>query len=139
MKCIDVVPGQSITVGGINIKTVPAYNTVKNDHPKDKKWVGYVLTLGDLKIYHPGDTNRIPEMKSISCDIAFMPLGQTYTMQNVEEAVAAVIDVKAKIAIPIHYGIYEGDEKNAVLFKQLLNDKVVTVIKECRNKLQPKP
>jgi L-ascorbate metabolism protein UlaG (beta-lactamase superfamily) len=135
-KCLDVVPGQSIKVEGVNIKTVPAYNTVKNNHPKDKKWVGYVLTLGDLKIYHPGDTNRIPEMKSISCDIAFMPLGQTYTMQNVEEAAAAVLDVKAKIAIPIHYGIYEGDEKNAVLFKQLLNGKVVTVIKECRNKLQ---
>lgn len=136
-KCLDVVPGQSITVDGISIKTVPAYNTVKNNHPKEKKWVGYILTLGDLKIYHPGDTNRIPEMESISCDIAFMPLGQTYTMQNVEEAAAAVLDVKAKIAIPIHYGIYEGDEKNANLFKQILKDKkVVTVIKECRTKLQ---
>jgi L-ascorbate metabolism protein UlaG (beta-lactamase superfamily) len=134
--CVDVIPGQSFTVGDIHFKTVPAYNTVNNNHPKDKHWVGYVLTLGGITIYHPGDTNRIPEMKVIHCDIAFMPLGQTYTMQNVQEAADAVMDVKAKVAIPIHYGIYEGASTDAPLFKQLLVNKVLVVIKVPLTKLQ---
>jgi len=135
-NCVDVVPSQSFNVGDIKFETVPSYNTIKNNHPKDKHWVGYVLTLGTLKIYHPGDTNRIPEMKAIHCDIAFMPLGQTYTMQNVQEAADAVMDVKAKVAIPIHYGIYEGASTDAPLFKQLLANKVWVVIKEPLTKLK---
>ena len=133
---LEVVPDQTYTFGDITIQTVPAYNTIKNNHPKEMGWVGYVISIGNLKIYHPGDTNRIPEMKAISCDITFMPLGQTYTMQNVEEAAAAVLDVKAKVAIPFHYGIYEGGEESAVYFQQILTNNVITVIKECRNELQ---
>ena len=136
MNCIEVVPDQTILFEGITINTVPAYNLIKYNHPKEMKWVGYLINFGDLKIYHPGDTNRIPEMKSIRCDIAFMPLGQTYTMQSVEEAADAIIDVKAKVAIPIHYGTYEGTEQNALRFKEILSNKAITVIKECRNKLQ---
>jgi L-ascorbate metabolism protein UlaG (beta-lactamase superfamily) len=133
---VEVVPGQSLTYEGINIETVSAYNTIKNNHPRDKKWVGYVLNLGGIKIYHPGDTNRIPEMQTITCDIAFMPLGQTYTMQNVQEAADAITDVKAKVAIPFHYGIYEGAEDNALQFKQLLTNKAITIIKVPQTKLQ---
>jgi hypothetical protein len=43
-NCVDVVPGQSFNVGDIKFETVPSYNTIKNNHPKDKHWVGYVLT-----------------------------------------------------------------------------------------------
>ena len=135
-NCVDVVPGQTFIIDDIGIETFPAYNTVKINHPKDKNWVGYLLTLGDLKIYHPGDTNRIPEMQSIRCDLAFMPLGQTYTMQDIQEATDAITDVKAKVAIPFHYGIYEGDVEGAQQFQQLLINKAITVIKEPKNKLQ---
>jgi len=135
-NCTEVIPGKSFIVEGIKFETVPSYNTIKNNHPKEKQWVGYILTLGEIKIYHPGDTNRIPEMKSISCDIAFMPLGQTYTMQNVQEAADAILDVKAKIAIPFHFGIYEGAEDNALLFKQLLINKATVIIKVPLTKLQ---
>jgi L-ascorbate metabolism protein UlaG (beta-lactamase superfamily) len=135
-NCIEVIPVQFFLADDIGIETVHAYNTTKPNHSKDKNWVGYVLTLGDLKIYHPGDTNRIPEMHFIHCDIAFMPLGQTYTMQDVQEAADAIQDLKAKVAIPFHHGIYEGDEESAQQFKQLLTNKAITVIKEPKNKLQ---
>lgn len=136
VNCKEVAPGQTLNIDGIKVKVVPAYNIVKNFHPKEKKFVGYVLTVDGVKIYHPGDTERIPEMKDIKCDIAFMPLGQTYTMQNVEEAVDAVLDVQAKVAIPIHFGMYEGAASDAVKFQNLLKDKVKVVIKECKNPLQ---
>jgi L-ascorbate metabolism protein UlaG (beta-lactamase superfamily) len=125
-----ISPGQSLTLGNILVSAVPAYNVIKtNFHPKGNEWVGYVLTVDGVKIYHAGDTERIPEMKDFSCDIAMLPLGQTYTMNSVKEAADAAIDVKAKIAIPIHYGLYEGKDGDAEEFKRLLKDKVDVIIK----------
>ena len=129
-NCKPIAPNSNIEIVGIQILAVAAYNTNKDYHPKTNNWVGYVLTINDVKIYHPGDTQRIPEMKEINCDIAFMPLGQTYTMTNVEEAVNAILDTKAKIAIPFHYGMYEGSNNDALMFKKLLEGKVKVVLKE---------
>lgn len=128
---VTLKPGQSQNVQNILIEAVPAYNVVKTDfHPKTYQWVGYVLLLDGVRIYHAGDTERIPEMKTFSCDIAMLPLGQTYTMNSVEEAAEAALDVKAKIAIPIHYGLAEGTIEDAVTFKKLLQDKVEVIIKD---------
>jgi len=123
-------PGFKETVGGITIEAVPAYNVDKtNFHPKANNWVGYIITVDGVRIYHAGDTERIPEMKNFSCDIAMLPLGQTYTMNSVEDAAKAALDVKAKIAIPIHYAMYEGTKADAEKFKALLEGKVAVVIK----------
>ena len=69
-------------------------------------------------------------MKDFSCDIAMLPLGQTYTMNSVKEATEVAIDIQAKIAIPIHYGLYEGTVEDAKEFKKILKDKVKVIIKE---------
>ncbi len=126
---IGVTPGYETEWHGIGIKAVSAYNVVKTDkHPKEKKWVGYVLTLGHVKIYHTGDTELIPEMKSVKCDIILVPLGQTYTMNSIDEAVSAVIDSDASVAIPIHYGMYEGNAEDAIQFKNILAGRVEVLI-----------
>ena len=124
-------PGMNRKVGDIVIEAVPAYNVIKTHyHPKKNRWVGYILTIDGVRMYHAGDTERIPEMKDFSCDIAMLPLGQTYTMNSVKEATEAALDVKAKIAIPIHYGMYEGTAEDAENFKKILKDKVKVIIKE---------
>ena len=124
-------PGMSTKIGDILIEAVPAYNVIKTQyHPKNNRWVGYILTIEGVRIYHAGDTERIPEMKNFTCDIAMLPLGQTYTMNSVEEATEAAMDIKAKIAIPIHYGMYEGTAEDAKKFKKILEDKVKVIIKE---------
>ncbi len=127
-KVATVKPFSTNKIYNYNIMTVPAYNIKKSFHPKSKGYVGYVIEISGTKIYHTGDTERIPEMKNISADIIMLPLGQTYTMNSVEEASEAAIDVKAKIAIPIHFGMYEGNEKDALKFKELLKDKVEVII-----------
>lgn len=129
-KTIISEPGLKKQVAEILVEAVPAYNAVKtNFHPRENRWVGYILTMAGVRIYHAGDTERIPEMKDIKCDITLLPLGQTYTMNSVQEAADAAIDVRARVAIPIHYGLYEGSQQDAFLFQDLLKDKVKVVIK----------
>lgn len=130
-KILTSAPGFQTELEEIHIQAVPAYNLKKtNFHPKENGWVGYVLTIGDHTVYHAGDTERIPEMKDIRCDVALLPLGQTYTMNSVQEAADAALDVKAEVAIPIHYGMYEGTDQDAERFKYLLKEKIKVIIKE---------
>lgn len=123
-----LAPGKKTEVNGISIEAVPAYNIVKSEkHPKESAFTGYILTINDVRVYHAGDTERIPEMKNFNADIAFLPLGQKYTMNSVEEAVDSAVDVKAKIAVPMHFGKYEGTAADALKFEELATKKGIQV------------
>jgi len=129
-KRVTLIPGQEyLAYNCIAIKAVPAYNISKTYHPKANNWVGYLITANGVTIYDAGDTERIPEMKDFTCDIAMLPLGQTYTFASVDDAVAAAKDVKAKLAIPMHYGDFEGTAGDAVSFKTKLDGIIPVVIK----------
>ncbi|MBN2279322.1 MAG: MBL fold metallo-hydrolase [Candidatus Marinimicrobia bacterium] len=130
LKTIQWVnPGDTLVIRDIPVEVVPAYNIKKNQfHPKENRWVGYILNINGVKIYHSGDTERIPEMQTFHCDIALLPLGQTYTMHNIEEAVQAALDINPKIAVPMHYGMYEGKAEDADRFKKLLEGKIEVII-----------
>ncbi|MGC8936569.1 MAG: MBL fold metallo-hydrolase [Candidatus Methanomethylicaceae archaeon] len=102
-----IVPGESIKVGDLEVKAVHAYNVKRFRspgvpfHPKGFG-VGYVLKVEGKAIYHAGDTDLIPEMKELGgIDVAMLPTGDTYTMDNSEAAEAAII-INPKIAIPMH-------------------------------------
>jgi L-ascorbate metabolism protein UlaG (beta-lactamase superfamily) len=121
-----IKPGESRTLGDLTVEAVPAYNITKaSSHPKGNGWCGFILSGEGVRIYDAGDTELIPEMKTITCDIALLPLGQIYTMNSVEEAVQAALDVKAKIAIPVHFGLYEGTNADADAFISALAAKGV--------------
>jgi len=129
-KRIVLKPGEIYNSRCIKIKAVPAYNITKTDyHPKSNNWVGYLITINGVTIYHAGDTERIPEMKDMTCDIALLPLGQTYTMNSVADAAESAKDVHAKVAIPMHFNYYEGTDADAQTFKTLLEGKINVVIK----------
>ena len=123
-----IKPGQKLEVEGVTIEAVPAYNTNKKFHPKSNGWVGYIITLDGVRIYHAGDTDRIPEMKHVKTDIALLPVSGTYVM-TADEAVQAALDVTPKVAVPMHYGSIVGDANDAQHFKDLLAGKVEVVIK----------
>lgn len=117
-------PGQQIVVDNIRIKAVPAYNLGKEFHPKDEGWNGYVVEVDNVKIYHAGDTNLIPEMSKLGkIDLAFLPVGGLYTM-NAEEAAKAALIIKPEIAIPMHYGDVVGTREDALKFQQLCENEV---------------
>lgn len=118
-----VHPGDSITVKGIAIEAVPAYNINKFSkpgvvfHPKEDGKVGYLIDISGRRVYHAGDTDFIPEMKGISCDIALLPVSGAYVM-TADECVQAANTIKPKVAIPMHYGAIVGDKSNAEHFRR---------------------
>jgi L-ascorbate metabolism protein UlaG (beta-lactamase superfamily) len=125
-----VIPGDKISVSGVEIEAVPSYNTDKQFHTKDKKWVGYIFTLNGQRIYIAGDTDHIPEMKTFNADIALLPVSGTYVM-TAEEAVNAALDIKPNIAIPMHYNSIVGTEDDAIKFSEGLKGKIeVKILKE---------
>jgi len=109
---------QNFSIGDIGVRAVPAYN---EKHPRDKG-VGYLITMGNIKIYFPGDTSKIKEMEDLSKEnitYAFFPIDGVYNMGPQEASECAAI-IGAKYDIPIHtcpstQGMFR--EENALLFK----------------------
>ena len=65
---------------------------------------GYVIALGDKKVYVAGDTENTPEMKALQAiDIAFLPMDVPYTMTP-EMVADAAKAFKPKVLYPYHYG-----------------------------------
>lgn len=122
-----VKPGDKITVKGINVETVPAYNINKRFHPKSNNWVGYIVTVNSKRIYHAGDTDKIPVVGDIKADIVLLPIGGTYTM-TAEEAADAANLIKPQLAIPMHFGSVVGSKSDAERFKSLCNVPVEILI-----------
>jgi len=112
-----IKPGDKVTVQGIAIEAVPAYNVDKQFHPKSAGHVGFIVTVDGVRIYHAGDTDFIPEMKDFRVDIALLPVSGTYVM-TAEEAVQAAGAIKPKLAIPMHYGAIVGGLSDAQRFAQ---------------------
>lgn len=113
-----IAAGSSLTIRDVTVQAIPAYNLSKAFHPKANGWVGYIVTIDGKKIYHPGDTDRIPEMKGLAVDVAFIPVGGTFTM-DAQEAALVLKDIRTKQAIPIHYGDIVGSRKDAERFSKL--------------------
>ncbi|MBF0111727.1 MAG: MBL fold metallo-hydrolase [Desulfamplus sp.] len=118
-----IAPNQSINVKGVQVSAVVSYNINKKFHPKKNNWLGFVVDIGGVKIYHAGDTDFIPEMSQIDCDIAFLPVSGTYVM-TAAEAASAALEIKPKLAIPMHYGSLVGELSDAELFKKALDGKI---------------
>lgn len=115
-----VEPNNTYEVEGIKIETIPAYNVNKQFHQKENQWVGYIIEIENIRYYVAGDTDVTPENKQVKCDVAFIPVGGTYTM-NYEEAAELVNVIKPKIAVPTHYGDIVGEKDDGEKFKKFLD------------------
>ena len=126
-------PGGKRTVGKVEIDGLPAYNLDKGPepgkkfHPPGEKRLGFLIKMDGTTVYHSGDADFIPEMKSIKCDIALLPVSGTYVM-TAEEAAEAAAAINPKIAVPMHYGAIVGSEADAQKFKSLVKNCQVEIL-----------
>ena len=120
---ITVEPNEKYMVQGIKFETIPSYNTNKTFHPKENGWIGYIITLDGIRYYIAGDT----DITEVKCDVAFVPVGGTYTM-DFKEAAQLINEIQPKIAVPIHYGSVVGTEQDATDFIKLLHPSIKGII-----------
>lgn len=121
--------GETARVEGVTISALPMYNlpeTPDSRHPKGRG-NGYILQLGGKRIYISGDTEDIPEMRSLkNIDIAFVCMnGPT---MDINQAASAVLEFKPKIVYPFHY---RGSDTEA--FRKLVNDSDPNIEVRLRN------
>ncbi|MDD5922042.1 MAG: MBL fold metallo-hydrolase [Eubacteriales bacterium] len=119
-RIVSAEPGESSEVCGIPVFAVPAYNVGKKFHPKENRWVGYLLSIHGVRIYVAGDTDANPENRNVLCDIALVPAGGTYTFTP-EEAADFVNEIHPEAAIPTHYGTVAGTPADGKKFAARVN------------------
>lgn len=104
-KVVILNNGDKTTLSGITITALPMYNLPESPQSRHTKGRGngYILSIGGKNIYLSGDTQGIPEMRSLKdIDVAFVCMNLPYTM-DINEAADAVLAFKPKIVYPYHY------------------------------------
>ena len=125
---VTVSPGIYKEISGLEIETIPAYNTVKPFHPRRAEWVGYILRVDGKRIYIAGDTGLTKEAKQVKCDIALLPIGGTYTM-DAKRAAELANTIRPEYVIPTHYGTIVGKPSDGQTFASLVKSPVKVVEK----------
>ena len=124
VAAVTLCAGETATVGGVTVAAVAAYNVDKFRqpgevfHPRAAGGLGYIVELDGRRIYHAGDTDAIPEMRDVRCDVALLPVSGTYVM-TAEEAAEACRMISAAAAVPMHYGDIVGTAADAARFEGL--------------------
>jgi L-ascorbate metabolism protein UlaG (beta-lactamase superfamily) len=103
-KQVNVIEvGQTKTEMGIGVEAVAMYNVPKDgSEPGHHRGIGsgFVLSFGDTRVYLSGDTDCVPEMKSLkNITVAFV-LG----INTPAETAQCVKQFRPKIFYPYHYG-----------------------------------
>lgn len=112
-------PGDSLKPApGVTVEAVPAYNVSEHQlqfHPRERGDNGYILSLGETRIYVSGDTEPTPEMGGFGrVDIMFLPVNQPYTM-TLDQAAAAARTIGAPLFYPYHTGDTEIERLRGML------------------------
>jgi L-ascorbate metabolism protein UlaG (beta-lactamase superfamily) len=121
---VTLKAGETATVGDVTVTAVPAYNIDKfrrpgeEYHPRAAGGLGYIVALDGRRIYHAGDTDAIPEMHDVRCDVALLPVSGTFVMTP-EEAAGACRMISANAVAPMHFGDIVGTAADAARFKAL--------------------
>jgi L-ascorbate metabolism protein UlaG (beta-lactamase superfamily) len=132
---VMIRPGERMGVSGVEVEAVRAYNVNKFRspgvpfHPREADMVGYVVTIGGVRVYFAGDTDHIPEMADIACDVALLPVSGKYVM-TVEEAAAAARTLQPQVVVPMHYGSGIGTADDGRTFTELYDGRVVVLGRE---------
>ena len=120
--CTVLANGERAEIAGIGIEAVPMYNMPDPNDPRHPKGRGngYVITLGEERIYISGDTEDIPEMRALkNIDMAFVCMNLPYTM-TVDQAASGVLAFKPRVVYPYHYRGKDG-LSDVARFKQLVH------------------
>jgi L-ascorbate metabolism protein UlaG (beta-lactamase superfamily) len=102
---IALANGESQTVAGVKIEAIGAYDLTPGEpyHPKGEA-NGYVITLGQTRIYFAGVTQCVPEIRALKdISVAFFPLNLPLERMEAPAAIECLRAIKPKVVYPYHY------------------------------------
>ncbi len=101
--------GDRTTVGDIAIRAVCARHPFEPEPAPDA--IGFVLDVGNVSIYHSGDTEYDSEIVDDVSDVsaAFIVMNGTAGNMNAHEAAMLAWRIGAKLAVPFHYGLWRDE------------------------------
>ena len=125
--------GEKLELPGLCVEAVPAYNVEPERlgmHPRENGWLGYVVTLDSepTRYYVSGDTDQNTDNETVSCNVALVPIGGTYTCDP-HQAAAFVNALRPAAVVPTHYGSIVGTYDNFDAFAAEV-DPAISVIKK---------
>lgn len=120
-EIIVVEPNKEYNFKELSFETFSSYNINKKYHPLSNKWVGYLININGERYCIVGDSDVTDELKSIKCDVLFVPIGGVYTM-NAKEASDLVNIIKPKLVVPVHYNGIVGSKDDERAFLKGLKD-----------------
>lgn len=117
------------------VKLTPAVHTGSvagdDDGTHTTDCAGFLLTLGETRLYHAGDTALIMDLQLLrgEVDIALLPIGDNFTM-GPTDAARAVEFIEPRVVIPIHYGTWPVIDQDPEHFRTLVGSKAEVVVLE---------
>ena len=96
---------------------------MKPFHSKKSGWLGYIITVEGQHIYVAVDTDITSEAKAVSCDIAMIPIGGTFTMSH-NRAADFINELRPKTVIPTHHGSIVGSADSGENFRGLVKSSI---------------
>ncbi|MFA5105633.1 MAG: MBL fold metallo-hydrolase [Candidatus Micrarchaeia archaeon] len=118
---VEIKVGETFKLRGASVKVVKAV------HPQSQYPVGYIVTAGGMSVYHAGDTYVYPGIEANTATVALLPAGGTYTMDDADAAMTAK-NLKAKYAIPMHYGTHAKVSSDIEMFTKNIGENVKPVV-----------
>ena len=115
-----VKPNNSYKIEDLSFSTIPSYNIDKNFHKREDGNVGYLLNIENKIVAILGDTDVTEETKNIKCDILFIPIGGTYTMDAISASKLTNL-IKPNLVIPVHYNCIVGTKNDEKIFIENLD------------------
>ena len=135
-RLLPMNKGGTVGVGAIKVTMVPAEHSSgwveKGTMVYMGEPVGFVLTLeNDLRLYFGGDTGVFGDMRLIkemyAPEIAFLPIGDRYTMGPEGAAVACDL-LGVRQVVPMHYGTFPALTGTPDRLRQLVEPKGIEVL-----------
>ncbi len=127
VNAIGINYGAFVNIDDVEIRMLEARHSSTFDFEIDTKYAGnpgsFLFTFNnDLKVFHAGDTGLFSDMKFVigevySPDIALIPIGNIFTMDPSEAAIAARW-IGPEIVIPMHYNSFPSIAQNPEEFKK---------------------
>ncbi|MCU4972906.1 MBL fold metallo-hydrolase [Halobacteria archaeon AArc-m2/3/4] len=133
-EVVDLPLEGDTTVDGIDVQTVPASNDPDGEHVDDEgdpfhadgEVIGLLLTIADVTVFVPSDTDFLAHHESVSADVFVPPIGGHYTMDR-HEAADFARSVDPDLVLPVHYDTFEAIETDAEAFADDLESEGIRV------------